>query len=121
MDEAVRNAFNALNAEEQGEVIAKAREILNRRVQNIKSFDYNGQEVRTVEISGQPWFVAADVCNYFGVTNRNRIMQQVDEEDKGGYANGHPWWTAKCYGYQRIRSVFSTFRYAATKGTRRNR
>lgn len=84
MDEAVRNAFNALNAEEQGEVIAKAREILNRRVQNIKSFDYNGQEVRTVEISGQPWFVAADVCNYFGVTNRNRIMQQVDEEDKGG-------------------------------------
>ena len=32
MDEAVRNAFNALNAEEQGEVIAKAREILNRRV-----------------------------------------------------------------------------------------
>lgn len=84
MDEAVRNAFNALNAEEQGEVIAKAREILNRRAQNIKAFDYNGQEVRTVEMNGQPWFVAADVCNYFGVTNRNRIMQQVDEEDKGG-------------------------------------
>ena len=41
-------------------------------------------EVRTTTIDNEPWFVVADVCAYFGVTNRNRIMQTVDAEDKGG-------------------------------------
>ena len=31
-------------------------------------------EIRTVVIDGEPWFVVADVCAYFGVANRNRIM-----------------------------------------------
>ena len=33
---------------------------------------------------GDPWFVVSDICSYFGVTNRNRVLQHVDEEDKGG-------------------------------------
>lgn len=41
-------------------------------------------EIRTAVIDGEPWFVVADVCAYFGVANRNRIMQNVDAEDKGG-------------------------------------
>ena len=41
-------------------------------------------EIRTTQIDGEPWFVVADVCAYFGVANRNRIMQTVDAEDKGG-------------------------------------
>lgn len=50
----------------------------------LQLFNYGGQEVRTVLIEGEPHFVAADVCDYFGVTNRNRVMQSVDTEDKGG-------------------------------------
>ena len=84
MNETLLNAFNILTAENQAKVLNAARNLQAEQQQNIKSFDYHGQEVRTVEMNGQPWFVAADVCNYFGVTNRNRIMQQVDEEDKGG-------------------------------------
>ncbi len=41
-------------------------------------------KIRTTMMDGEPWFVVADVCAYFGVTNRNRIMQNVDTEDKGG-------------------------------------
>ena len=41
-------------------------------------------QIRVVMRDGEPWFVAADVCTFFGVTNRNRVMQQVDEQDKGG-------------------------------------
>lgn len=41
-------------------------------------------EIRTTVIDGEPWFVVADVCKYFGVTNRNRVMQSVADEDKGG-------------------------------------
>ena len=40
--------------------------------------------VRTVMKDGQPWFAVGDVCEYFGVTNRNRVMQNIDAEDKGG-------------------------------------
>lgn len=41
-------------------------------------------EVRTITIEGEPWFVVSDVCSHFGVSNRNRVMQSVDDEDKGG-------------------------------------
>lgn len=41
-------------------------------------------QIRVVMRDGEPWFVAADVCTFFGVANRNRVMQQVDELDKGG-------------------------------------
>lgn len=39
--------------------------------------------MRTVTIDGEPWFVAADVCNIFGETNRNRAMQSLDSSEKG--------------------------------------
>ena len=41
-------------------------------------------EVRTVMRDGEPWFVAADVCEFFGVTNRNRVLQNLDGDEKGG-------------------------------------
>lgn len=41
-------------------------------------------ELRTIIKNGEPWFVVADVCAYFGVTNRSRVMQGVDADDKGG-------------------------------------
>lgn len=39
--------------------------------------------IRAVTIDDEPWFVAADICNAFGETNRNRAMQALDEEEKG--------------------------------------
>lgn len=40
-------------------------------------------KVRTVTIDGDAWFVASDVCNIFGETNRNRAMQSLDSSEKG--------------------------------------
>ena len=40
-------------------------------------------EVRTVLRDGEPWFVAKDVCDAFGETNRNRAMQRLDDDEKG--------------------------------------
>lgn len=54
---------------------------MNNGIQVFENNDFG--KVRVVERDGEPWFVAADVCTYFGVTNRNRIMQAVDAEDKG--------------------------------------
>ena len=41
-------------------------------------------KVRVLERDGEPWFVAADVCDLFEVTNRNRVMQEIDDDEKGG-------------------------------------
>jgi prophage antirepressor-like protein len=49
----------------------------------MKVFSFNEMEVRTVMLDGEPWWVAKDVCDLFGETNRNRAMQSLDDEEKG--------------------------------------
>lgn len=54
-------------------------------MQDIINYTFDAQDVRVVtDERGDPWFVVKDVCDYFGVTNRNRVMQHVDAQDKGG-------------------------------------
>lgn len=52
-------------------------------VNHVMPFIYEGSQVRTITIEGEPWFVAKDVCDIFGETNRNRAMQALDEDEKG--------------------------------------
>lgn len=75
----------------------------NNQVQIFENTEFG--KVRTVMVSGEPWFVVSDICEYFKVSNRNRVMQTIDAEDKGGYANGHPRWKAKYSNRERIRIV----------------
>ena len=49
----------------------------------LQVFSYEGKEVRTVQRDGEPWWVAKDVCDVFGETNRNRAMQALDADEKG--------------------------------------
>lgn len=39
-------------------------------------------KVRTLQISGEPWFVGKDVCEIFGDKNHNRSIGRVDTVDK---------------------------------------
>ena len=41
-------------------------------------------EIRTTGDSEHIEFIVKDVCDFFGITNRNRIMQQLDADEKGG-------------------------------------
>lgn len=34
--------------------------------------------------SGEPLFIANDICKFFGVMNKNRVLQQLDDDEKGG-------------------------------------
>ena len=50
----------------------------------ISVFNFQSSEVRVVKgDNGEPWFVAKDVCAYFGETNYRRAIQSCDEEEKG--------------------------------------
>ncbi len=39
--------------------------------------------IRTTIIKGEPWFVANDICGFFGEKNRYRTMQALDKDEKG--------------------------------------
>lgn len=49
----------------------------------IQIFNFNSNTIRVIERDGDPWWVAKDICDYFGDTNRNRTMQALDEDEKG--------------------------------------
>lgn len=47
-------------------------------------FNFQGQQVRTVTINREPYFVGKDVAEVLGYTNpRQALKSHVDEDDKG--------------------------------------
>lgn len=45
-------------------------------------YAFEGNEVRTIQKDGDPWFAGKDVCTVFGDTNHNRSLSRVYDEDK---------------------------------------
>ncbi|MCV3324941.1 phage antirepressor [Pediococcus pentosaceus] len=57
----------------------------------LQNFNFEGNEVRTVLINGEPYFVGKDVADVLGYENTNKaIRDHVDSEDKMGVQNGTP-------------------------------
>ncbi|MBC9785845.1 Bro-N domain-containing protein, partial [Heliobacterium chlorum] len=48
-----------------------------------KVFNYEGNQVRTVMIDGQPWFVAKDVCDVLDIGNPTMALSRLDNDEKG--------------------------------------
>ena len=46
-------------------------------------FQYSGQQVRTVVVDGEPWFVAADVCRILEHSNPSMAVGALDSDEKG--------------------------------------
>lgn len=46
-------------------------------------FNFEGNEVRTSLINGEPWFVCADVCAALDIGNNRMAISRLDEEDRG--------------------------------------
>lgn len=46
-------------------------------------FTYQGMNLRTSLINGEPWFVAKDVCEVLDITNSRDALNRIDEDEKG--------------------------------------
>ncbi len=44
-------------------------------------FNYNDNEVRTIQKDGEPWFVLKDVCKVLGISNHKMTAQRLDEDE----------------------------------------
>lgn len=50
---------------------------------NLQLFDFEGKQVRTLEIKNEPWFVGKDVADILSYSDTNQaIRKHVDNEDK---------------------------------------
>ena len=49
----------------------------------LQIFTYNGNEVRTVQKDGEPWWVLKDVCEVLGIGNSRMTYERLEEDEKG--------------------------------------
>ena len=56
----------------------------------ISVFSYETQEIRTVIIDGEPWWVAKDVCSILGLSDVAMSLQRLDNDEKGTNTIGTP-------------------------------
>lgn len=48
----------------------------------INVFNYEANEVRTVEKNGEPWFVLKDVCSVLELSNPTIVAQRLDSDER---------------------------------------
>lgn len=49
----------------------------------IQIFNYNSNEVRTIQRDGEPWFVLRDVCGVLALGTPTKVAERLDEDEKG--------------------------------------
>src|SRR5690625_2248109 len=77
-------------------------------------FEYHGQQVRTVMIDGEPWFVARDVCEILDLGNVSQAVARLDGDEKGLILNDTPG------GQQEMTHVNEPGLYALILGSRKS-
>lgn len=50
---------------------------------SVLPFSYSGQEVRVIQVAGEPWFVVTDVADVLELSNPSVAVAGLDEDEKG--------------------------------------
>ena len=56
----------------------------------LERFSYDGRELRSVLVDGEPWFVAADVAEILGYDRSRNALRMLDEDEKGAHSVSTP-------------------------------
>ncbi|ASN67621.1 hypothetical protein 9F7_12 [uncultured Caudovirales phage] len=77
------------NTEASGNEINFGEEIvMGNNSTNVVPFNFGDQQVRTLLLAGEPWFVAADVCRVLEVGNTTQAVQALDEDERSMFNIG---------------------------------
>lgn len=49
----------------------------------ISTFNFENQSIRTIAINNEPWFIAKDLCNAINISNYRDAIERLDEDEKG--------------------------------------
>ncbi|MFR8529965.1 MAG: Bro-N domain-containing protein [Anaeromassilibacillus sp.] len=50
---------------------------------DIQIFNYSGNEVRTIQKDGEPWFVLKDVCTVLGISHVKDTANRLENDEVG--------------------------------------
>lgn len=53
------------------------------KMNDLQIFNYNGNDVRTIQIDGEPWWVLKDVCMVLNIGNARDVFNRLDDDEKG--------------------------------------
>ena len=51
-------------------------------INELQVFSYEGSEIRTVQLGGEPWWVLKDICDVLELSNPSVIADRLDEDEK---------------------------------------
>ena len=51
----------------------------------LTTFAYNAATIRVIDIDGEPWFVAADVCRVLGIKNTANAVRPLARDEQSVY------------------------------------
>lgn len=54
----------------------------------LQIFNYNGNEVRTIQKDGEPWWVLKDVCEIPEIKNPTDVVKRLDEDERARFNLG---------------------------------
>lgn len=86
---------------------------------NLQIFNFNGLDVRTVLIDGEPYFVGKDVAEVLGYRNtRDALKKHVDNEDKKSEIVNSSQLSQNATGYQNIDLITESGVYSLIFGSK---
>ena len=50
-------------------------------INDLKIFDYNGNNVRTIQKNNETWFILKDVCDVLDLSNPTWVANRLDEDE----------------------------------------
>ena len=51
-------------------------------INELQVFSYEGSEIRTVQLGGEPWWVLKDICDALQLSNPSVIADRLDDDEK---------------------------------------
>lgn len=54
----------------------------------IKIWNYDNLEIRTIEKDGEPWWVLSDVCKVLELSNPSKVAQRLDVDERSNFELG---------------------------------
>lgn len=49
---------------------------------NLAVFDFNSNQVRVIEVNGEPWFVAKDICDVLDLSDVSKACERLKDREK---------------------------------------
>ena len=76
-------------------------------------------EVRTIDVNGEPWFIASDVCKALDLTNTTTAIGRIDDDEKAKFNLGLSGGDTNCVNEYGLYNLVLASRKTSAKKFRR--